>query len=663
MRSNADGKSRAGRAVLTLLLFLVSIFIMPPPTASAAGDDDGYLISLPTKKDEKTEPENNDSASAQQQDENRPAKKKPSFQEEDKLEGMVYYFHDLRERSKANGIMSVSKPDYVFDPLPIMKQFVLGDWKHAVNAKGVVSFPALENYGTGSAPLYHSFFYQKPASGNSRKTAESGYTLVPSGHAAIYTGYVVAPFTGKFRFCGYGEDALVVRFNNQIVLDYGVFSLTAGTWFEEHGDFLSVFGGSPQTAAQKRMIRNSPVYSQCNLETCFIDLFNGHGVAKGLPVSVKEGQVIPVEIMHCGVDGRSGVVLMMEYLDPNGKPLKNVVDRLPLFRTSEDLPDQSFGSEIPEFDPDSPVWKIVDAKGNPFPIRSGSVLADSGSGAKPDANARRTKQGIDRPGSKSPFRKFTSVSDRKGMLQGVFYDLKMTSDRKPITDASSSRDILRNNIKPLLNGTWKRKYARNGTVQFLDLEKYYASPTQILASSLLIYKDIKSSDVPSLFLCGPEVKPSLGVCIFSGYVTAPFTGKFRFVGGCDDALLVRFNKNIVFDYGKVTYTGTANYYTGVCKANNGADLGQGLPIDVTKGKVYPIEILVSDLGGNFTLCLYYEKLNAKGEPMKKNPKEYSLFPSPVLLDPNQRYMYLNIDPNAQSWKIVDPLDVKNTTQK
>ena len=49
--------------------------------------------------------------------------------------------------------------------------------------------------------------------------------------------------------------------------------------------------------------------------------------------------------------------------------------------------------------------------------------------------------------------------------------------------------------------------------------------------------------------------------------------------------------------------------------------------------------------------------------MKKNAKEFSLFPSPVLLDPNQRYLYLNIDPNAQSWKIVDPLDVKNTTQK
>lgn len=664
MKFHVAGKNSPGRAVFVLLLAAAATFILPPPTVSAAKDDE-FLISLPTEKEEKGETGKKGAESAAREEANKPpVQKKPSFQEEDMLQGVVYNIRDLRERSKANEILSVARPDYVFNPLPLLKQFVLGDWKHATDKNGVVSFPFLENYQNASAPVYQSFFYRRPDTGKTtRKTTESNVIMVPNGRTTIYTGYVVAPFTGNFRFCGFGEEALVVRFNNRIVLDYGDFSLTAGTWFEEHGDFLSVFGGSPKSADQKRMIRNSPVYSQSSLETYFTDYFNGHGIAKGLPVSVREGQVYPIEIVHCNSNKSPGVVLMMEYLDSNGKSLKNVIDRLPLFRTSEDLPEQSYGNGIPEFDPDSPVWKIVDAKGNPFPVRGNSRMraaADSNA----TKNTRRTYQDSYYMQSvRSPFKKLTSASDRNDMLLGVVYDLKQTRDRKPITDSSSSRDILRQNLKPLLNGTWKRKYAKNGAVQFTDLEKYYASPTQFVTSTLLVHKEIPSTDVPKLFLCGSEVKPSLCVCIFSGFVTAPFTGKFRFVGACDDALLVRFNNSIVFDYGKVTLTGTSNFYTGVCKANNGADLGQGLPIEVTKGKVYPVEILVSDLGGNFSLCLYYEKLNAKGEPMKKNPKEFSLFPSPVLLDPNQRYMYLNIDPNAPSWKLINPSDVKVSKKK
>ena len=661
MKFHFAGKNKPGRAFFVLLLAAAAAFILPPPTVSAA-DDDEFLISLPTEKEEKDETGKKDSESAAREDANKPsARKNPSFQEEDMLQGVVYNIRDLKDRNKANGVLSVARSDYVSNPLSLLKQFVLGDWKHVTDKKGVESFPFLEQYENASALIYQPFFYQKPVTGSTRKTVESNVVLMPSGRTTIYTGYVVAPFTGNFRFCGFGEEALVVRFNNRIVLDYGDFSLTAGTWFEEHGDFLSVFGGSPKSAEQKRMIRNSPVYSQCPLETYFTDYFKGHGIAKGLPISVKEGQVYPIEIVYCGNPGSSGVALMIEHLDSNGKSLKNVIDRLPLFRTSEDLPEQSYGNEIPEFDPDSPVWKIVDAKGNPFPVRGNSKTRITAS-STPTGNARRSYQDPFEQSLRSPFKKLTNPSDRNGMLQGVVYDLKLTRDRKPITDSSSSRDILRQNLKPLLNGTWKRKYAKNGAVQFVDLEKYYVSPTQFVTSNLLVHKEIKSADVPKLFLCGPEVKPSLCVCIFSGFVTAPFSGRFRFVGGCDDALLVRFDNKIVFDYGKVTLTGTGNYYTGVCKANNGADLGQGVPIEVVKGKVYPIEILVADLGGTFSLCLYYEKLNAKGEAMKKT-KDYSLFPMPVLLDPNQRYMYLNIDPNAQSWKLINPSDVKVSAKK
>lgn len=631
-----------GLRLCFLLLAAAAAFFLPP--VQSPGADDDFLISLPSKDDDKDA--DHDESTRQ-----------PAIQEEDMLQGAFYDLSHIKETKRAE-LMSVGRSDTAPDPRSSLCYFVHGDWKRAVDAKGCPHYADFEQHPGTSDPMYRSSFYQAPVS------AETAARMIHSrsnalgsrlnAWAAVYSGYVVAPFTGVFRFAGFAEDGLVVRFNRQIVLDYGIYTLTLGGRFDSIDNYQSVFGGGSQPADIKKLIRSNPLYSKYKMEFAFTDYFNGHGIAKGLPISVKKGQVIPIDILIANIDNNSSsVVLMIEMLDSKGNPLKKDQDRLPLFRTSESMPDQSFGSDIPEYDPDSPIWKVVDSKGKPIPERRNKITYIDRSGARNAANQERDRYST--PVRSSIVRAYHSASDKKNMIQGVFYDLKLNKDGKPISYSDSAKDVLQKEIQPLLKGTWRKKTnSKTGYILFDDLEKFYASPAQFVTSRFFVDREIRAADAPSLFLCGTEVKPSTWVCIFSGYVVAPFTGKFRFVGTCDDALLIRFNKQIVFDYGKVTFSGTSKYYTGIRKTGSGAELGQGLPVDVKKGEVYPIEIMFSDLGGTFSLGIFYEKLNAKGEPAKKNPVELPLFPQFIPIDQREsNNFFMPIDHGGTSWKFVD----------
>ena len=640
MKSMLAKNKKNGLRLCFFLLAAAAAFFLPP--VQSPGADDNFLISLPSKDDDK----------AADQDE---STRQPAVQQEDMLQGAFYDLTHVKETKRAE-LMSVVRSDMAPDPRSALCHFVLGDWKRAVDTRGCPHYTDLEQYTGLSEPLYRSSFYQLPvpASTAARMIHPRSNSSNPrmDTWVAVYSGYVVAPFTGVFRFAGFGEDGLVVRFNRQIVLDYGVYSLSLGTRFDTIENYQSAFGGGSQTSDVRKMIRSNPLYSKYKMEFAFTDYFNGHGIAKGLPISVKKGQVIPIDILVANIDNNSSsVVLMIEMLDSKGNPLKNAPDRLPLFRTSESIPDESFGSDIPEYDPDSPIWKIVDSKGKPIPERRNKDAYNDGRATARDAMLER-----ERSNANSPIvSRYNSASSKKNMIQGVFYDLKLNQDGKPITYNDSAKDVLQKEIQPLLNGAWKKKInAKTGDIQFVDLEKFYASPAQLLTSRFFVDKEIRAADVPAMFLCGTEVKPSAWVCIFSGYVVAPFTGKFRFVGTCDDALLIRFNKQIVFDYGKVTFSGTSKYYTGIRKTGSGAELGQGLPVDVKKGEIYPIEIMFSDLGGTFSLGIFYERMNAKGEPAKKNPVELPLFPQFIPVDQrSSNNFFFPIDRGGSSWKFVD----------
>ncbi len=189
-----------------------------------------------------------------------------------------------------------------------------------------------------------------------------------SGWVGIFSGFVVAPFTGTFRFVGYGDDGLVVRFDQQIVLDYGLYSLVAGRRLSSGPDDYNP-NDVPQSNIRHVLLERKNWYAE-KPEVYFPKLFI-NGLAKGMPINVTKGHFYPIEILYSDVEGGGfAVALFIEQLKPNGTPLKENPVRLPLFRTTSQLPDHKTDTNYPDYDPNSPIWKVVDSRGKPIQTRT-----------------------------------------------------------------------------------------------------------------------------------------------------------------------------------------------------------------------------------------------------------------------------------------------------
>lgn len=342
-------------------------------------DDDGgeYFIALP-RKDKNAK---NEKASAD-------AKNAPvvprEYGENEKLQGVLYF---LTPKSNNGSAPTPNRTRQATTPSAVQK-FVLGKWVKGSDPAGTIHYTELDQqFERHPAPSF-SCFYQKSIPWEegaelilTAAKREDFYdydefnNISGNGWVAIYSGYVIAPFTGKFRFLGIGDDAMLVRFNRQIVIDYGWHSLTTGISLDVgfNEDFFSTMSGNPKTTEDKRKIAGSPLYSKHVLEVSYPSIFNDHGLARSPVLSVQKGQIIPIDILlleQCTVN--FCMVLLVERLDSNGESVGDV-RTVSLFRTTPELPDipedadASSDSSLPEFNPDGPVWKVVDANGKPIP--------------------------------------------------------------------------------------------------------------------------------------------------------------------------------------------------------------------------------------------------------------------------------------------------------
>ncbi|MBP5586406.1 MAG: hypothetical protein J6Y92_08655 [Lentisphaeria bacterium] len=288
----------------------------------------------------------------------------------------------------------------------------------------------------------------------------------------------------------------------------------------------------------------------------------------------------------------------------------------------------------------------------------------------PDSNSALKLQGVlpfGRPGGGGKMGDGGEGDGRgntKGMLQGVFYDLKQMRNRQKNDDFRADQWVggwhiervnpTLNIMKSFVNGSWQRQYDNEGKVHYPALDKYYSPPMR-LWTSCFFSESINADEAPKAYDCDKEVNPAAWVCIYSGNVVAPFTGKFRFVGTADDVMFVRFNKEIVLDYGYASFS-VGEYWTGSNDSNRQAlasdsdrsirnrsslyskqklevyntsgsiGLAKGLPISIREGEIYPIEILISEIpGGSYYQALYIERLDDHNQPLDPNPDRMTLF--------------------------------------
>jgi len=291
----------------------------------------------------------------------------------------------------------------------------------------------------------------------------------------------------------------------------------------------------------------------------------------------------------------------------------------------------------------------------------------------------------------------------QGMLQGVFYDLKQTRSRQAadgFRNDPGTGEYVHARVAPTLkvmqdfvNGSWQREYDKDGRVHYPALDKYYCSPTR-LWTSCFFTEQIQASEAPKAYQCEDSVRPAAWVCIYSGNVVAPFSGKFRFVGAADDVMFVRFNREIVLDYGCATFSsgefwamsrddnnirslksGSGNEIRNrsplyrqqrldVYPARSGGaayDLAKGLPITVKEGEVYPIEVLISEIpGGQYSQALYIERLDDNDRPLDVDgrpldrlpPTRMTLFQTTLDQPEQPTRDFPEFTPYAPLWRVV-----------
>ncbi|MCW1914136.1 hypothetical protein OJ996_11150 [Luteolibacter sp. GHJ8] len=271
---------------------------------------------------------------------------------------------------------------------------------------------------------------------------------------------------------------------------------------------------------------------------------------------------------------------------------------------------------------------------------------------------------------------FGLIDADSNALVGQFYDLKQKKDGTPTNYGEN--EALGVITDFVTKGGWNRKI----------LEDYYKAPNTLYQTQFYI-PIMSAALAPEAFGCADKVKPVNWVALYRGYITPPKSGKYRFVGRADNVMVVRFNRKIVLDGGDYSagvskpiwdptsisvLRGTSGNkdleremrrggfdipvksydYPTTGQYNERGGVMVGKDITVRAGQRYPVEILLSELGGLFGASLLIEE---QGAEYKKDSNGSPILPlfrlDPGLpTSPKENRGSPPYDPEGPVWKVV-----------
>ncbi|MBN2163156.1 MAG: hypothetical protein JXR25_02700 [Pontiellaceae bacterium] len=212
-------------------------------------------------------------------------------------------------------------------------------------------------------------------------------------------------------------------------------------------------------------------------------------------------------------------------------------------------------------------------------------------------------------------------SNRRGKgdeFVGRFYDLKQTKNGE-LSEIGK--------LFNAANGEWddphfqeSRRLYRAAVARFINgwnagrLDDYFMAPREKYASSFMI-PQIRADEAPKAFGVQDQVQPMEWVAWYRGQITAPESGKYRFVGRADDIMVVRVKKDIVIDasFGMLGDWQSSDPENEKYQSYDG---GKGCVIGdwfyLQKGKPVPMEVLIGEEPGGYFFCqLYIQKQGVK----------------------------------------------------
>ncbi|MDR0532906.1 MAG: hypothetical protein LBH01_03035 [Verrucomicrobiales bacterium] len=203
---------------------------------------------------------------------------------------------------------------------------------------------------------------------------------------------------------------------------------------------------------------------------------------------------------------------------------------------------------------------------------------------------------------------FGSSDVTSGALIGSMYDLKQTTDRKPTEfTPDTANDAYQQFIQKFIDSGWNQNLLN----RFYKVEKP-------LGNYQLFIPTMTADAAPAAFKAEQYVKPKRWIIIYHGSFVAPEDGSFRFVGMCDDILVVRLNNNTVMDGSLFTAAKNApRTKLGLAYPGAGAlyQMLGGSWFQLSEGQTYAIDILIGERpGGYFNAFLLIQKQGVNYPP-------------------------------------------------
>ncbi len=175
----------------------------------------------------------------------------------------------------------------------------------------------------------------------------------------IYRGKVKAPFSGKFRFIGTGDDVLLVRWNSKLVLEGGLMLPTVG---------IQSVSNSESDVVRKQAGRGFGIMKMRGVSYRYAELGS---MTAGSVITVKKGGEYDITILYGDSQGMAGYSLMMQRLKntgsaPCGLIETPVIQQIQPFRvgaapvSSGEETARSHDSEHSESDDESLIWEVVE---------------------------------------------------------------------------------------------------------------------------------------------------------------------------------------------------------------------------------------------------------------------------------------------------------------
>ncbi|MCW1923865.1 hypothetical protein OKA05_14955 [Luteolibacter arcticus] len=265
------------------------------------------------------------------------------------LVGTFYDFKQNQDR-KPTGVNS----DKVEQ---ILHEFINNGWKERA---------LQEKYYKATQTLYQTKIYlpTMPAK-NAPAAFQCEKEVQPSCWAVIYRGTVSPPESGRFRFVGFADNVLAVRFDGKLVFDYGVTILSGPTrlLLTKSATHLDVLAGKKRDKNVEKQLRRAPAslpmsfypYPGLNKPLPYNDWFGG--LAVGPEFAAFAGKSYEIEILTGEMPGAYFSSWLM--IEQSGKTYQKTAEGspiLPLFRLDDSLPSDT--KTVP-VDPNGPVWRCL----------------------------------------------------------------------------------------------------------------------------------------------------------------------------------------------------------------------------------------------------------------------------------------------------------------